>query len=963
MAWQYTPYLLPLALATAVAIGLVLFGWRRRRTPGAIPLIVLMSAVAEWALTYALELASSNLEAKILWDRLEFLGIVVVPAAWLAFTLQYTGRGSWLRPRFLALLAIEPILTVLLVWTNPYHHLVWHDIHLNTSPSLPMLGQSPGVGFLAHTAYSYLVMLSGTLLLIQVLARRASLYRRQAGPLLFAAFIPWVGNAISLFGLPRFPELDLTPFAFVLSGLAVAWSLFRHQFLRLVPVARDTVIEGMVDGLIVLDMQNRIVDLNPAAQQAIGCAGAQAIGRPLAQVWPGRPELLEGEGDAGEARLEVVLGEGEGRRCFDLHLSPLYRRHSPRKGRPEAAPSGRLVVLHDMTERKRFEATLIAQEHFFENLVAVARATVARPTLEATLHSMLPLAVTLTGAEVGSLFMLNEAGEVTHELLEPARMFSAQREMEAVQLVMHEGLPSRVAQQGRPALIHDTAQDDRCLALSNDLSLVRSALSLPILSGSTLLGVLTLAHSIPGHFSEKDLSLMQAAADQMALALRSVQMYEVQHRLANQQTTLYEVLRRVGAQLDPDTAAQVAVETIVRLTGWPEVSISLPNEAGTHLLARAMAGPASVPRGWIQGATEGIIGRAFHTGQIQYAPDVSADPDYVEGHPSIRSELAVPLQRGEQTLGVLNLERDQLSGFDTDDILLAESLAEAISLAMDIARLYTAAQKELVERKRVAEELREAKEVAESADRAKGAFLASMSHELRTPLSAIIGYSELLHDEARERGYSGIIPDLEKIRAAGGHLLALINNILDFSKIEAGRMELYLETFDIAALIDEAVMTAQSLVEKNGNVLQVQLADQLGAMHADQTKIKQILLNLLGNAAKFTERGTITLAVTREQSDEADWVVFRVADTGIGMTPAQMRNLFQSFSQGDAATTRRYGGTGLGLAISHRLCQMMGGQISAVSREGSGSTFTVRIPAQVSPHRAEHEPPLQSPES
>jgi signal transduction histidine kinase len=245
------------------------------------------------------------------------------------------------------------------------------------------------------------------------------------------------------------------------------------------------------------------------------------------------------------------------------------------------------------------------------------------------------------------------------------------------------------------------------------------------------------------------------------------------------------------------------------------------------------------------------------------------------------------------------------------------------------------------------EEAQKAREEAEEANKAKSMFVANMTHELRTPLNAIIGYSEMLQEEAEDMGQEDFVPDLKKIASAGKHLLALINDVLDFSKVEAGKMELFLENFEVSTMVQDVIATIEQVVEKNNNRLVIEHPKELGAMYADVTKIRQCLFNLLSNASKFTEQGQVILEIIRDNVNGEDWVIFKVSDTGIGMTQEQIDKLFQAFSQADSSTTRKYGGTGLGLVITKQFCQMMGGNIRVESEFGKGSIFTIHLPAIV----------------
>ncbi len=516
--------------------------------------------------------------------------------------------------------------------------------------------------------------------------------------------------------------------------------------------------------------------------------------------------------------------------------------------------------------------------------------------LSKVLHRVLERAVSLLNVTGGELATFDAAAGN----LVIVASYNMGTDAVGSRIALGDGAMGRVAQT-RESLIIPRYQEWEGRSAQYTQSTVKSVMAAPLLIGSRLVGTIASVHSdSTRELGQEDLRLLELFAPEAAIAIENARLFtQAQHQ----------------TQYFGELVANSPVAIVTLDTGHNVVSC---NPAFLELY------------GYVESE---VVGQ--HLDDLITTPETRAQAvQYTEQALDHRSVRAIAQRRRKdgtlvdvEVLGV--------------PVMVDGRLVGMMGLYHDIT------------------ELLKARRDAETANSAKSQFLASMSHELRTPLNAIIGYSEMLEEEAGERGHAEYVPDLQKIRSAGRHLLALINDVLDLSKIEAGKMELHLETFELLPALDAVAATVAPLIEKNGNTLRLELGDDLGAMRADVTRVRQVLFNLLSNASKFTERGTITLLAAREHAPAGDTLCFTVQDTGIGMTPEQLGRLFQAFSQAEASTSSKYGGTGLGLAISKMFCEMMGGDIAVSSTPGAGTAFTVRLPAQVrDPRVVTPAPPL-----
>jgi signal transduction histidine kinase/DNA-binding response OmpR family regulator len=498
---------------------------------------------------------------------------------------------------------------------------------------------------------------------------------------------------------------------------------------------------------------------------------------------------------------------------------------------------------------------------------------------------------------------------------------------------------------GIPVQIPDVLADpDYEMAETQEKAGFRTVLGVPLLREGNPIGVIGLARKSVRPFTSKQIELVATFADQAVIAIENVRLFdEVQARTqelarsVEELRALGEVSQTVNSTLDLETVLNTIVAKAVQLSKTDAGVIYVFDELDQTLRVRATYGLSdelvAAIRGQPAGASDALR-RAIQDRQPLEIADIRDEPPSpvreIAMRAGFRARLVVPLIGADRVVGALVIRRKQAGKFPKNIIELLQTFATQSVLAIQNARLF--------------HEIADKSRQLQLASEHKSQFVSSVSHELRTPLNAIIGLTDMLVTNAARFGTEKAQEPLQRVNRAGTHLLGLINQVLDLSKIEAGKLELNPQTVQLAPLIDDVVGTARQLAEQNKNRLLVETQENLGSLTVDPMRLRQILLNLLSNAFKFTKEGEVRLRA-RRVANGLDWIEFAVADTGIGMTAEQQAKLFEEFSQADRTTAQRFGGTGLGLAITRKLARMMGGDVTVTSEPGKGSVFTVRLPA------------------
>jgi PAS domain S-box-containing protein len=705
MEWQYTPFAIPLLVAAVVSIGLAVYAWRQRLKVEVTAFIILVSFAGWWAAGYALELSSANQPAMIFWAKLEYFSIAIIPLAWLAFAFQYTGQTKWLAPGRLVWFLVIPVLTVLLALTNEWHGLIWRQIDVITGLNgIRILDLSYGAWFWVYWVFAYLTLFSGTVIFLRSIIRSPQLYRRQIGALFIGIFTPWLGNLLYVTDLNPIPQLDLTPFTFAISGLAFALSLFRFRLLDILPVARNIVFEEMNDGVLVLDMQARIVDCNPAAERMFDVEASKAIGKPITEVVRKWPDLIDRDlkNFGREAQKEIVLVQAGQEYIYDLRVSSLKNR----RGRL----TGYVMVVHDVTHTKQTQADLLQSEyqnHVFSELVQKLNAVFSP---EEAAEIILKAADELLSWDACSLSLRLPGSNELYAILNMDLVDGKRVEVPRAESSRQPSpIARKTIEEGKQLILRESAALDQpqTIPFGNKSRPSLSLMFVPIRKGSVVTGVLTIQSYQPDAYTERDLNTLQAMADLVGGALDRMRFAIALQSQKQLFENLVAVARATAAQPGLTTTLRNTLDVGTQLTEAESGSLFILDQTGVITHSVVSKGEIRVSHA-LKFLNKGLAGWVARTRQAVLVPNTQVDERWITDEADvIHSALCMPIISERQLLAVLTLTHSQTGHFNEEHLSLMQAAADQIALAMRNAQLFSNTRAHLADLRSVIESSRD----------------------------------------------------------------------------------------------------------------------------------------------------------------------------------------------------------------------------------------------------------------
>jgi len=887
------------ALTAFISLIPAYIAFRHRNVSGARTLAVLMLFTAWWCFGGMFETSSTSLSAKLLWSKIEYLGGVNVPVLLLLFIIQYTHPSVKIKFYWTSLLFLVPVLTFLAALTNNQHHLIWTGFSPGPAASNQIIYHH-GVGFwIGFMGYSYLVLLSSLILLINSLILSRYTFRYQMISLLIAALLPWIGNICYLTGLNPLPGLDLTRIAFSGSGIILVYAIAKLRFLDLLPRARTLLLETMLDGVLVLDSSNRIVDINPAARAVLGMGKDEdIIGKKTGEI---NYEYLQIVIKALESESEETV-YALPPKFIEINITSLFNK--------KGDITGHCIYMHDITALQQKEKALQLSEEKYRTIAENVSDVIWMMDVNMKYLYVSPSIKNQRGFTVE---------EFTH--LGPENVYPP----ESLKIVADKFRDyKRISDQGKLVPGMSTIIEIQHKCKNGSLKTGEVHANVVLDENNRLIAV----HGITRDITERKREESELKRRDRLLQSISRAVISLLHR-SDLEIAIQEALQILGEAINAD---RVYIFENVRGDKTPEIGMRLRQQwtnDGTLGLRAAkenehLSYQTSFPR-WF----ERLSGGKSIKGLVKEFPDLERivlEPE------SVKSLLAIPIFIESNFWGFI--------GFDdcTTERTWSEAEENVLNTAaISIGMAYVKKRTEL--------ELIKAKEHAEESDRLKSAFLATMSHELRTPLNAIIGFSGIMSkdmDPADQEEYIKII------HKSGKNLLNIIEDFFNISMIEAGEIKVEMEHFSFEKFrshFNEVLYTEIKSMDKSNLAVHFSPDPSLPDLYlfTDQNKLFQIFSNILKNAVKFTDLGSIEYGYTVGNGKE---IIFFVKDTGIGISPVLQKTIFEKFRQADETFTRKFGGTGLGLSISKRLTELLNGNIWVESEPDHGSAFYFMIPCR-----------------